>query len=116
MIDVYHKTVGRNYILELDLSPNRSGSIPKEHAARYKELGDFISSCYSKPIEGDAANSSNQKGEYTIKLDRLTDIDRIVLMEDQTNGQVIRSYQVHAKIVDSEDTFQTCFKWNKYRP
>jgi hypothetical protein len=24
-------------------------------------------------------------------------------MEDQTNGQVIRSYQVHAKIVDAQD-------------
>jgi alpha-L-fucosidase len=101
MIDVYHKTVGRNCMLELDLSPDRSGAIPKEHAALYKQLGDFISSCYSKPVTGNAAHSSNKKGEYTIKLDKPTDIDRIVLMEDQTNGQVIRSYQVHAKIADN---------------
>ncbi|KXG51082.1 Glycoside hydrolase, family 29 [Penicillium griseofulvum] len=101
MIDVYHKTVGRNCMLELDLSPDRSGAIPKEHAALYEQLGDFISSCYSKPVAGNAAHSSNKKGEYTIKLDKPTDIDRIVLMEDQTNGQVIRSYQVHAKIADN---------------
>lgn len=101
MIGVYHKTVGRNCILELDLSPDRSGAIPKEHAARYKELGDFINSCYGKPVAGDAVHSSNDKGEYIIKLDKPTNIDRIVLMEDQTNGQVIRSYQVLAKIVDT---------------
>ncbi|KAJ5972570.1 Glycoside hydrolase family 29 [Penicillium vulpinum] len=103
MIDVYHKTVGRNCLLELDLSPDRSGGIPKEHAALYKELGDFISSCYSKPIVGNATHSSDEKGEYMIKLDKPTDIDRIVLMEDQSNGQVIRSYQVYAKIADSQD-------------
>ncbi|KAJ5174046.1 Glycoside hydrolase family 29 [Penicillium coprophilum] len=103
MIGVYHKTVGRNCILELDLSPDRSGAISKEHAARYKELGDFINSCYGKPVAGKAAHSSNEKGEYIIKLEKPTNIDRIVLMEDQTNGQVIRSYQVHAKILENQD-------------
>ena len=33
-------------------------------------------------------------------FDYPTSIDRIVLMEDQTNGQVIRSYEVYAKIAD----------------
>lgn len=33
-------------------------------------------------------------------FDYATAIDRIMLMEDQTNGQVIRSYQVFAKIID----------------
>lgn len=103
MIDVYHKTVGRNCLLELDLTPDRSGLIPASYAARYKQLGDFISSCYGSPIAPNAAHSSNKNGEYSIKFDYPTAIDRIVLMEDQTNGQVIRSYQVQAKIVDSQD-------------
>lgn len=46
-------------------------------------------------------HSSNEKGQYTIRLGKPTSIDRVVLMEDQMNGQVIRSYQVHAQIVDS---------------
>jgi len=103
MIDVYHKTVGRNCLLELDLTPDRSGLIPATYAARYKQLGDFISSCYGNPIAPDAAHSTNDNGDYSIKFDYPTAIDRIVLMEDQTDGQVVRSYQVQAKIVDSQN-------------
>ncbi|TVY81811.1 Alpha-L-fucosidase [Lachnellula suecica] len=46
LISVYHTSVGRNCMLELDLSPDRSGLIPASYAARYKQLGDFIKSCY----------------------------------------------------------------------
>jgi hypothetical protein len=40
-------------------------------------------------------------GIYSMTFDYPTAIDRIVLMEDQTNGQVIREYYVYAKVVDS---------------
>lgn len=100
MIDVYHKTVGRNCVLELDLAPDRSGLIPSNQVARYKELGDFIKSCYGNPIAHKV--SQNDNGVYSFTFKKATPIDRIVLMEDQTNGQVIRSYQVYAKIADSQ--------------
>lgn len=103
MIEVYHQTVGRNCLLELDLTPDRSGLISANYAARYKQLGDFISSCYSKPVASKTTQASDDKGVYTLTFDYPTSIDRIVLMEDQTNGQVIRSYQIHAKIVDAQD-------------
>lgn len=104
MIEVYHTTVGRNCILELDLAPDRSGLIPARHAARYKQLGDFIRSCYEKPIAPKETKPENDEaGSYSLAFDVPTAIDRIVLMEDQTNGQVIRSYQVHAKIVDAQE-------------
>ncbi|KAJ6023727.1 Glycoside hydrolase family 29 [Penicillium herquei] len=103
MIDVYHQSVGHNCLLELDLTPDRSGLIPANYAARYKQLGDFIRSCYDTSISEHAETSSTENGEYSIKLGYPTAIDRIVLMEDQTDGQVIRSYQVFAKIVDSQD-------------
>ncbi|UNI23119.1 hypothetical protein JDV02_008957 [Purpureocillium takamizusanense] len=101
MIDVYHKTVGRNCVLELDLAPDRSGLIPANQAARYKQLGDFIASCYGKPV---AAKRSRpvDGGAYSVEFARPTAIDRVSLMEDQTDGQVIRSYQVHARIVDAD--------------
>lgn len=99
MIGVYHTSVGRNCLLELDFAPDRSGLIPADHAARYKQLGDFIKSCYGKPI-GNNKGSSKGKGVYHMAFDYPTAIDRIQLMEDQTNGQVIRSYKVYAKIVD----------------
>ena len=103
MIDVYHKTVGRNCLLELDLTPDRSGLIPARYAARYKQLGDFISSCYGRPVAGQITHASNEGAVYAMSFDYPTSIDRIVLMEDQSNGQVIRAYEVHAKVVDAED-------------
>ena len=107
MVDVYHKTVGRNCLLELDLTPDRSGLIPANYAARYKQLGDFIKSCYSEPVTDNIKHSSDNKGVYSMTFDYPTAIDRIVLMEDQTNGQVIRSYEVHAKIVDNTQCDET---------
>lgn len=100
LIAVYHVSVGRNCLLELDLSPNRSGLIPGRHAARYKQLGDFISSCYSSPVNAPHTQNSSNDGTYTLKFDYATSIDRIMLMEDQTNGQVIRSYRVWAKVIN----------------
>ena len=102
MIDVYHKTVGRNYILELDLSPDRSGLIPARYAARYKQLGDFIRSCYGSPIRHVTTYNDGGEGVYAMSFDYPTSIDRIVLIKDQTNGQVIRAYDVHARIVDAK--------------
>lgn len=102
MIDVYHQTVGRNCLLELDLAPDRSGLIPARHAARYKELGDFIQSCYEHPIVNPVTNTTTETGVLLI-FDYPTSIDRIAMMEDQTNGQVIRSYETYAKIVDAEE-------------
>lgn len=100
MKDVYHKTVGHNCVLELDLAPDRSGLIPSNQVARYKELGDFIKSCYGNPLAHEMTRNDN--GVYSFSFKKPTSIDRIVLMEDQTNGQVIRSYQVFAKIAGSQ--------------
>ncbi|KAL1853576.1 hypothetical protein Daus18300_011781 [Diaporthe australafricana] len=100
MIDVYHQTVGRNCILELDLAPDRSGLVPARHAARYKEFGDFIKSCYESFIP--AKNSTADTG-VALSFEQPTSIDRIVMMEDQADGQLIRAYEVYAKIVDSEE-------------
>jgi len=101
LIAVYHVSVGRNYLLELDLSPDRSGLILGSYAARYKQLGDFIKSCYGSPVNtNNTQGTANHDGTYTLKFGYATSIDRIMLMEDQTNGQVIRSYQVWAKVID----------------
>lgn len=101
MIDVYHQTVGRNCLLELDLAPDRSGLIPARHASRYKELGDFVRSCYGQPT-AHLSNTTTATG-VSIKFDYPASIDRIAIMEDQTAGQVIRAYEVYAKIVDAEE-------------
>ncbi|OAQ58196.1 glycoside hydrolase family 29 protein [Pochonia chlamydosporia 170] len=104
MVDVYHNSVGRNCVLELDVTPDQRGLIPDDHAALYKRLGDFINSCYGNPIDTGAKHTVHNNGTYSISFESPTSIDRIVLMEDQRDGQVIRSYQVQAKVVSAGDS------------
>jgi hypothetical protein len=101
MIDISRNAVGRNCILELDLSLDRSGLIPAEYAARYKQLGDFIRSCYCSPVAHGSTHINADVGIYFMSFECPTPIDRIVVMDDQTNGQVIREYEVNAKIMDA---------------
>jgi alpha-L-fucosidase len=107
MIDVYHQTVGRNCLLMLDLAPDPTGLIPIEHASRYKELGDFIRSCYgtsvlpSKRLIMDDSNIHIQLFDSSPVT-----VDRSVIQEDQTNGQVIRAYTVDVQLVNGTNTTQ----------
>ncbi|PSR78417.1 glycoside hydrolase family 29 protein [Coniella lustricola] len=114
MIDVYHQTVGRNCILELDLSPDRSGLVPARHAALYKALGDWIRACYDDPVssalytnttiggvDGDESAAGTGTG-LSFAFEHPVAIDRVVMMEDQTDGQVIRAYEADASSSSSQ--------------
>lgn len=98
LIDVYHTTVGRNCVLELNLTPGGDGLVPDDHVELYEQLGGFISSCYGESVDEGATHEANDEdGSYSIRFESPQEIDRVVLMEDQTEGQVIRSYEVHGK-------------------
>jgi alpha-L-fucosidase len=107
MIQVYHQTVGRNCILMLDLAPDRTGLIPTTHARRYKELGDFIRSCYGNSISPTERLTSNDSTIHIQLFDASpVTIDRSVIQEDQTHGQVIREYTIDAQLVNSTNATQ----------
>lgn len=101
LIDVYHRSVGHNCVLMLDLTPDRSGLIPPEYAMRYKELGDFIRSCYGTSVAPASQNSSSDGRVYMQVFDSPVTVDRSVIGEDQSNGQVIRSYTIDVQQDDS---------------
>ena len=92
--------------MELDLAPDRTGLIPPEQVAGYSQIGAFIQSCYGSPIIPSITSTGNSPGVYDLQFDAPALIDRIVLMENQTNGQVIRSYEVYGKLVH-QDTSST---------
>jgi len=99
MVDVYHNTVGRNCLLELDFTPDRNGMVPASYAARYRQLGSWIRACYGSPVAPAQILPGSQKGEFVLAFDHPIAIDRVVLQEDQSNGQVIRSFSLFAKIL-----------------
>jgi alpha-L-fucosidase len=100
MVNLYHKTVGRNGVLELDVAVDRTGRIQHDHAQRYMELGDYIKACYGKPL----ASWKDQKGyllEYSMSQPMI--LDRIMLREDQwQGGQRVRQYAVYVQLASTD--------------
>ena len=83
----------------LDLTPDRTGLIPPAYAQRYKELGDFIRSCYGNPMTPSEYHVSDNSFVHTLEFNGApTTVDRSVLREDQSNGQVIRGYTIQVQL------------------
>ena len=93
----------------LDFTPDQRGLIPAAYARRYKELGDFIRSCYGNPIQTKGSAISDDSLIHLIFDSTPFTADRSVIQEDQTLGQVIRSYTIDVQLVDgtSNSTWMT---------
>ena len=99
---VYHSTVGQNAFLELDFAPTPEGLIAADQAARYKEFGDWIRTCYEGvgvmgKVEHPLGKSPGSNTQLLTFGRQAVVIDRVVVREDQTEGQVIRAWEVHAR-------------------
>ena len=88
----------------LDLSPDRTGLIPPAYARRYKELGDFIRSCYGTSLLPTERFTSDNALVYIQLFDPSpVTVDRTVIQEDQTQGQVIRAYTIDVILVNATE-------------
>ena len=96
LIEVYHGTVGRNCVLELDFAINRDGLVEPSHAARYAELGAWIRSCYSKPIAATNGTMSSA-APLVLTLPQPALVDRIVVQEKLELGQRIRNFTIESQ-------------------
>ena len=86
----------------LDLTPDRTGLIPSLYAQRYKALGDFIRSCYGTSLLPAEHFTSDNSLVHLLMFDGTpVTVDRSVMQEDQTNGQVIRSYTIDVQLVNA---------------
>jgi alpha-L-fucosidase len=104
LITVYHATVGKNGMLEMDFAINRDGVVEPSHAARYKELGDWVTACYVTGLKYvTAGNCTSQGCVLEIDLTKGSPhangaagitIDRSMVQEQIADGQRVRSYKV----------------------
>ena len=102
---VYHDTVGHNSLLMMDFSPTPDGVIAPLHAQRYAEFGAWRRGCYDAGSAGIAGIAEHARGSehagptQYLHFDRPTTIDRVVVREDQTEGEVISAWVVEAQMV-----------------
>ena len=117
--DVYHQTVGHNSLLMMDFSPTAEGIISQKHAARYAEFGAWQRACYDAGSPGMlgivevARGSEEAAGTQLLRFDTPRLIDRVVVREDQTNGQTIRRWEVQAQLSSSNDSDSVQTAWTQ---
>jgi alpha-L-fucosidase len=93
LVSFYHRSVGMNGHLEIDFAISRTGEVDPIHAEAYRSFGNWIRSCYGFPV----AVGALVYGETSLVISLPNDgvvIDRVMLQEDQSRGQVIVSYVV----------------------
>src|SRR6185295_14461348 len=95
LLAMYEQSVGFGHNLLLNVTPDRTGLIPKADAKRAFEFGEAVAMCYGRPLTPPASGKGK---ELVLKLPERDVIDRVVIMEDITQGERIRRYELDALV------------------
>jgi len=101
MIPIYHDIVGRGMTMELAFSIDRDGLVEASHAQVYKQLGDWVRTCYGSPL----ASTSGIGNTFLLNLMPGQVVDRFQLEEDISLGQRVRNYTIRVR--DSLNSWST---------
>jgi alpha-L-fucosidase len=95
----YEKSIGRNTNAIIDFAPFPNGTIPEDQQVASHLLGEYVRKCYKSKAVAEVSNVFNAT-VVVLSIPAGASFDRIVIREDQTNGQNIRSYKVTALTSD----------------
>lgn len=112
LMEIYHQTVGRGAQLVLGIAPDNRGLLPEVDVKRLEEFGAEVKRIYGKGVlpgvgsadagapgtHGTLGDNGWLPGMWTISAQQSVTFDRVVLMEDLTDGQRARSYEVLARV------------------
>lgn len=94
---VYFSTVGHNTNLLLNAAANISGLIEDAGMAVYKQFGDWVKSCFGRPVISTSGSGT------TIMLATAAGVpfayNKLVIQEDQTNGQAVTKFVVKQTVL-----------------
>ncbi|MGD9328371.1 MAG: alpha-L-fucosidase, partial [Cyclobacteriaceae bacterium] len=94
LMDIYYGSVGHNSTLIMGLTPGPDGLLPEPDVQRLREWGGEIKRRFSSPL----ASASGKKYKIEIKLEATNNISQIVLQEDISQGERVRSFIVEAMV------------------
>merc|ERR1740117_909858 len=75
----------------MNMAPDTTGRVTTEHAARYEEAGQWVAACFGASNAQEAV--VNQTSKITIGP-LTTSVDRVMIQEDQSQGQRITAYSL----------------------
>ncbi|MEZ5071807.1 MAG: alpha-L-fucosidase [Bacteroidales bacterium] len=106
LLDIYHKSVGRNAVLLLNLPPDPRGLIHETDVARLTEFREQLDRMYGEDLARNGEFSDKTRGEaswtYLLSLDEARSFDRIVLAEDIASGQRVSAFRVETEQENGE--------------
>ena len=97
LMHMYYNSVGHNSTLIMGLTPDPRGLLPEADVKRLEEWGAAIQKEFSKPI----ASTSGKGKEIFLSLKNPQSLKNIVIQEDISQGQRVRTYSVQA-LTDGE--------------
>ncbi len=111
LFDTYLRTVGGNTTFNLNIPPMPNGRFNEKDVTRLKELGDKITSEFSKNLAEDAVITENKnpdsyQTEFIIKLSEKQPLKYIELAETISEGQKVESFKIYSKNEDNLWNFE----------
>ena len=93
LMKIYYCSVGRGTVFLINACPDTTGSIAPEEARRFAEFGKEIRDRFGNPVK-----EVRGKGyELLMEFDGLQGVDNIMLMEDISKGERVRSFRLEGK-------------------
>jgi alpha-L-fucosidase len=97
---MYEGSVGRNTVALIGIGIPPNGSLAgTEQAAALAGLGAYVRGCYGAPPAAQAANAS-AAAPIVLTLGAPAAIDRVVVDEDQTAGQLVRGFTLDVRLAN----------------
>jgi alpha-L-fucosidase len=93
LLSIYYRSVGRGAQLLLNIPATREGLLPDPDCASAKAFGQEVTRRFAKPV----AQTSGQGSQITLTLAVPKTLDTIILQEDITRGERIRSYRIEGR-------------------
>jgi len=103
LLDIYHRSVGRNSLLLLNVPPDSRGLLHEQDVARLRELRAAIDATYATDLtrvlsgEGDSGwNAPEEQAMLELELGADRTFDRLLLQEDIEQGQRVEGFVLEA--------------------
>ena len=111
---IYDGSVGANGNLLLGFHPTYTGALPDHAVAGYAAFGAWIERCYGTPVAATPGGSTAvpDGGKMVLEIpiaSQKVPIDRVVVMEDQALGQLVRGFRLETKAAGCSGNGPACW-------
>jgi len=94
LMEIYYGSVGNNCNLLINAMPGPDGLVPEAQLKRFREFGNEIRRRFGKSL----AETAGEGNEIELSPGKPHTIDHVMLMEQITEGERVRSYVVEGKV------------------